>query len=58
MTIPGVPGNAEDHDLLQALIHVPGSHREDVDGVWIILRTQTAPRAELNSCSACCLLTY
>lgn len=58
VTTPGVPDDAEDHDLLQALIHVPGGHTEDVNGVWIILGTHTAPRAGLNSCTTCCLLIH
>ena len=56
--IPGVTDDAEDHDLLQALIHVPGGHTENVNSVWIIFGTHTAPRAGLNSCTTWCLLAY
>lgn len=47
----GGTDDAQNHDLLQALIHVAGSHREDVDGVRIILRAQLTSGAWLYTCN-------
>ena len=48
----GGANDAEDHDLLEPLVHVAGSHREDVDGVRIILRTQLLLTAWLQTCKS------
>lgn len=34
--------DGEDHDFLQALVHVAGCDREDVDAVRVLLRRQRA----------------
>ena len=48
----GGANDAEDHDLLEPLVHVTGSDREDVDGVRIILRAQLLLSARLQTCKS------
>lgn len=48
----GGANDAEDHDLLEPLVHVARSHREDVDGVRIILRAQLLLSAQLQTCKS------